>query len=111
MASVIAALFVLGCRYSVRNFKPAVFLQFYAAGHRRFRIIERTYLHVIATDLDRIREYKDERLCWGEVEGMGGEAIIKFQPRSGPSKTLTAPLRDVGVVNARVSERAGAGGR
>jgi acetate kinase len=67
---------------------------------------------VIATDLDRIRDHKDERLCWGEVEGMGGEAIIKFQPRSGPAKTLTAALRDVGaaldyIVRFIASDRSG----
>lgn len=51
---------------------------------------------VIATDLDRIREYKDDRICRGEVEGVGGEAIIKFRYRDEPGKTFTASLRDMG---------------
>jgi acetate kinase len=50
---------------------------------------------VIATDMDRIRDHKDDRICQGEVEGMGGEAIIKFRYRDAPSQTLTASLRDI----------------
>jgi acetate kinase len=33
---------------------------------------------VISTDLERIKQLKDDRLCRGEVEGIGGEAIITF---------------------------------
>jgi acetate kinase len=50
---------------------------------------------VIATDLDRITNNKDERLCWGEAEGIGGAAVIKFHRRDGPGQTLTSALRDV----------------
>ncbi len=50
---------------------------------------------VIATDLERIGEDKDDRICRGEVEGIGGEAIIRIRYRSYPSRTLTAPLRDI----------------
>ncbi|HXZ81480.1 MAG TPA: acetate kinase [Terriglobales bacterium] len=50
---------------------------------------------VIATDLDRIGKDKDDRICRGEVEGMGGEAIIRIKYRDQPSVTLTAPLRDI----------------
>jgi acetate kinase len=50
---------------------------------------------VITTDMDRIRDHKDDRICQGEVEGMGGEAIIKFRYRDAPSQTLTASLRDI----------------
>ena len=50
---------------------------------------------VISTDLDRIKQGKDERLCSGEVEGIGGAAVIKFQPRNGPGQTLTSALHDV----------------
>ena len=50
---------------------------------------------VISTDLERIREHKDDRLCRGEIEGIGGEAIIRFQRRSQPAQTFTASLRDV----------------
>ncbi len=50
---------------------------------------------VIATDLERIRQYQDERLCRGEVERIGGEAIITFQKGDGPKQKFTAPLRDI----------------
>ncbi len=67
---------------------------------------------VIATDLDRIKQHKDERLCRGEVEGIGGAAVIKFQPRTGPSQTLTSALRDVAsaleyIVRYIASDRSG----
>ena len=51
---------------------------------------------IIATDLEQIKEYKDDRICRGEVEGIGGEAIIHFQHRNDPGRTMTAPLRDMG---------------
>ena len=50
---------------------------------------------VIATDLERIKQHQDDRICRGEVEGIGGEAIIRIQHRNEPSQTLTASLRDV----------------
>lgn len=50
---------------------------------------------VIATDLERIRQYQDDRICRGEVEDIGGEAIIRIQYRAEPSRTLTASLRDL----------------
>ncbi|HXY11816.1 MAG TPA: acetate kinase [Terriglobales bacterium] len=50
---------------------------------------------VIATDLDRIRQHQDDRLCRGDVEGIGGEATIRFRLRTGPSQTITASLADV----------------
>ena len=49
---------------------------------------------VISTDLERIREQRDSRLCWGEVEGIGGEAIVRFQNPATAGQTLTSPLRD-----------------
>jgi len=49
---------------------------------------------VIATDLDRIKQFTDERICRGEVEGIGGVAIIRISYRENPSQTFTAPLRD-----------------
>jgi acetate kinase len=68
---------------------------------------------VISTDLDRIREHKDERLCWGEAEGIGGAAVIRFQRRNGANQTLTSSLRDVAatleyVVRYITSDRSGA---
>src|SRR5579885_2762647 len=52
---------------------------------------------IIATDLDRIKEYKDDRICRGEVEGIGAEAVIRVQYRADAVRTLTAPLRDMGA--------------
>jgi acetate kinase len=50
---------------------------------------------IIATDLERIKQHQDDRLCRGEVEGFGGEAIIRIRHRNAPSQTLTASLRDI----------------
>jgi len=50
---------------------------------------------VIATDLDRIQQHQDERICRGEVERIGGEAIITFQKGAEPRQKFTAPLRDI----------------
>jgi len=50
---------------------------------------------IIATDLERIQQYKDERICRGEVERTGGEAIITFQTRNEAKRKFTASLRDV----------------
>lgn len=50
---------------------------------------------IIATDLDRIQQQQDERLCRGEVERIGGEAIVTFQAGDKPKHKLTAPLRDI----------------
>jgi acetate kinase len=50
---------------------------------------------VIATDLERIKQQQDDRICRGEVEAIGGEAIIRIQHRSEPAQTFTAALPDV----------------
>ena len=52
---------------------------------------------VIASDLDRIKEYKDDRICLGEIEGIGAEAVIRIRYRAGAARTLTAPLPDIGA--------------
>jgi len=52
---------------------------------------------VIATDLKQIEEHKDDRICRGEIEGIGGEAVIRVRYRDEAGQTLTAPLRDVGA--------------
>jgi acetate kinase len=52
---------------------------------------------IIATDLEQIQQEKDDRICRGEVEGIGGEAIIRLRHRQETTRTLTAPLRDVGA--------------
>jgi acetate kinase len=50
---------------------------------------------IIATDLQRIQQDKDQRICKGEVERAGGEAIITFQAKDNPKQKLTATLRDI----------------
>jgi len=50
---------------------------------------------IIDTDLERIAQNKDRRLCRGQIERMGGEAIITVQGADGPRKTLTALLADI----------------
>lgn len=50
---------------------------------------------LIATDLERIKQYKDDRICRGAVEDIGGEAVIRIQYRKEPGRVLTAALRDV----------------
>jgi acetate kinase len=67
---------------------------------------------VISTDLERIKDHKDDRLCRGEVEGIGGEAIITFKNKREQSQKFTAPLRDISaaldhLVRFITSERSG----
>ena len=50
---------------------------------------------LIATDLEKIKANQDERLCRGQVERIGGEAIITIHNRNGSGVKTTAPLRDV----------------
>jgi acetate kinase len=50
---------------------------------------------IIATDLDRIKQYQDERICRGEVERIGGEAIVTLQKGSEAKHKFTASLRDI----------------
>ena len=50
---------------------------------------------IIATDLDRIRQDDDVRLLRGEVDRIGGEAIVTIQKDDGPQQKFTASLRDI----------------
>jgi acetate kinase len=50
---------------------------------------------LIATDLDRIKQNADERLCRGQVERIGGEAIITVETYNGPKQKFTASLLDI----------------
>jgi acetate kinase len=50
---------------------------------------------LIATDLDRIKQNADERLCRGQIERIGGEAIITVQARNGRRGKFTASLQDI----------------
>jgi acetate kinase len=67
---------------------------------------------VIATDVAQIEQNRDDRICRGDVEGIGGEAIVRLRYRDAPARTLTAPLRDVSaaldyIVRYIASEQSG----
>jgi acetate kinase len=67
---------------------------------------------VIATDMDRIQQHRDDRLCRGEVERIGGEAIVTFQKDKDARQKFTAPLRDMSaaldyVIRYITSDKAG----
>ncbi|HKG15201.1 MAG TPA: acetate kinase [Pyrinomonadaceae bacterium] len=49
---------------------------------------------IIATDLDRIAQDADERLAWGSIERIGGEAILTFGAGASEPRRTTAPVRD-----------------
>jgi acetate kinase len=50
---------------------------------------------LIATDLGRIERNIDERLARGEVERLGGEAVIKLQAEGHDAEKSAASLRDI----------------
>jgi len=50
---------------------------------------------VIATDLEKIRNDADVRLCRGYVERIGGEAIITTEAPGTPRRKVTAPVRNI----------------
>jgi acetate kinase len=50
---------------------------------------------VIATDLERIRQHQDQRLCRGTVERIGGEAIATFRAGDYPAQKFTGAMRDI----------------
>jgi acetate kinase len=50
---------------------------------------------ILATDLDRIHQDTDKRLLRGEVERIGGEAIVTIRKSDGSKHTIAASLRDI----------------
>ena len=50
---------------------------------------------LFATDLNRIAQNKDERLCRGQMERIGSEAIIVIQTHRGQKQKVTASLPDM----------------
>ena len=50
---------------------------------------------IIATDLERIRGHKDERLCRGEVDGFGEKSVFTFQSGDGPKHKSEVPTGDL----------------
>src|SRR5919107_2797692 len=49
---------------------------------------------LIATDLEAIKSDADRRLARGQIERVGGEAIITLQAEGRESRRLAAPVRD-----------------
>ena len=49
---------------------------------------------LISTDLDRMKEHRDDRLCRGQIERAGEEAIITVQSSGSSKQKLTASLAD-----------------
>jgi acetate kinase len=67
---------------------------------------------IISTDVKQIEQYKDDRICRGEIEGIGGEAILRIRYRQEPARTLTSALHDMGaaldyLVRFLASDRSG----
>lgn len=67
---------------------------------------------LFATDLGRIAQHSDERLCRGQMERIGGETTITIQAREGQRQTMTARLSDISaslgyIVKWMTSEAAG----
>jgi acetate kinase len=50
---------------------------------------------IVATDHDRIQKDADVRLLRGEVDRIGGEAVVTIQKGNGPKQKLTASLPDI----------------
>jgi acetate kinase len=50
---------------------------------------------LIATDLDRIAQNNEDRLCRGQIEQIGGEAIISIETRERQRQKFTANLPDI----------------
>ena len=50
---------------------------------------------LISTDLERMKRDADDRLCRGQMEGIGGEAKIKVHGRDGSPRELTAKIADI----------------
>jgi acetate kinase len=50
---------------------------------------------LIATDKERIQNNADQRVCKGEIERIGGEAIVTVQIGTQPKSVFTAPLVDL----------------
>ena len=67
---------------------------------------------LIGTDLDRIRQNTDERICRGIIERIGGEAIVTVEAEKNPRQKFTASLADLSaaldyLIRWMASERSG----
>lgn len=52
---------------------------------------------LIATDPGQMAENKDERLCRGQIENIGGESILELEPYKRAKLRLTASLGGIGA--------------
>lgn len=50
---------------------------------------------IVATDLEEIANNKDRKLARGQIDRIGGEAIITTQAEGKPKQRSAAPMRDV----------------
>jgi acetate kinase len=67
---------------------------------------------LIATDSEHIRQNADERICRGEVERIGGEAVVTVEAEKLPKQKFTASLADLSealeyLIRWIVSEKSG----
>lgn len=67
---------------------------------------------LIATDTERIRQGADERVCRGQVERIGGEAIVTVDTQKSARHKFTASLADLSgaleyLIRWMVSDRSG----
>ncbi len=49
----------------------------------------------VIAGLDDTRKDADRRLCGGEVERIGGDALVTFENANGETQKSTAPIRDI----------------
>ena len=56
---------------------------------------------LIATDIERIAEDRDERLCRGQIERIGGEAFSVVQTRDKKFTVSSQPLGVIGIPGSR----------
>src|SRR5262249_22170154 len=50
---------------------------------------------LIATDLERIEQNADQRLAYGEIERIGGAAILSFTAEGKGTEKSATPIRDI----------------
>jgi acetate kinase len=67
---------------------------------------------IIATDLERMQQHKDERLCRGEISGFGEKATFAWREGSEAKRESTLPMRNISealnyVVRFVASEQSG----
>ena len=67
---------------------------------------------IIATDLERMEQHRDQRLCRGEIERIGGEAMVTFESANHEKRTFTTFLPDLSraldyLIRFVASERSG----